>query len=271
MGTPEQLLAHQLGDDHRLRLVRGLLRLEVGRPRAQPGHDEALQAFQALARHRGDRDHLLEHAQGTVGLQRAKDRRFAGGVDLVDEHEGRGRRLPHPLQHQMVLLCGLGPRLHDHQHDIRFRQGGHCVAHHAHVEGSGRLVDSRRIDQHRLIARAVFDAHDPVARGLRLAGRDGDRPAHQRVQQRRFAHVGPPHQTHEAGSQRCSRHAAPIMPLPSQPQFPVPEFPPPRGQPRRSGGRWPGEVGRGKAGDSPAGCAEAIAAGAEAARAPATG
>src|SRR3546814_17214672 len=53
------------------------------------------------------------------------------------------------------------------------------------------LMQARRIDKHDLAFRPVDDALDAMPRGLWLVRDDADLAAHQRVNQRTFADVGP--------------------------------------------------------------------------------
>ena len=85
----------------------------------------------------------------------------------------------------------MGDRLHQQQRRFDLRK---ALAHnldHVVAETGARLVQARRVEQDILRIAAVHDAVDAVARGLRLAGDDGDLLAHQRVCQTGLADVRP--------------------------------------------------------------------------------
>ena len=84
-------------------------------------------------------------------------------------------------------LRGVG---HEQQQVALFQRRAHGV-HQALVERRIRLVNARRIDEHDLRFGRRDHALNGGAGGLRLVRHDRDLLPHQRVQQRRFAGVGP--------------------------------------------------------------------------------
>ena len=83
-------------------------------------------------------------------------------------------------------------RLH-HQHDrVNVRDALPRDLDHIVSQTVARLVEAGRVEQDELDIVPVHHAVDPVARGLRLVGDDGDLLAHKRVRQARLAHVRPP-------------------------------------------------------------------------------
>jgi hypothetical protein len=88
----------------------------------------------------------------------------------------------------------------DHpDHHVGFADGGVGHAHHAGVHGEEGLDQPGGVDKGELAVRAVDVAEDPVARGLRLVGGDGDLLADQPVQQGGLARGRTSHDGDEAG------------------------------------------------------------------------
>ena len=85
----------------------------------------------------------------------------------------------------------MGDGLHKQQRGLHIGQTfAHDLDHIVAQTGAG-LVQTRRIQQHKLRIAAVDHAVNAVACGLRLVGHNGDLLAHQGVGQAGLAHIGP--------------------------------------------------------------------------------
>src|SRR6185369_5221376 len=79
------------------------------------------------------------------------------------------------------------------------------------VQGRGVAgLEARRVDEHELRGSDRADAGDSMPRRLRLARGDADFLAHQRVQQRRLAHVGLADDRYCPAALRCRVHHFPL-------------------------------------------------------------
>ena len=110
-------------------------------------------------------------------------------VDLVDDHQ-RGQAAAadalHDLGRAVALLHGVGD-VEDH---VGVAHGARDELHHRLLEFVVGLQNPRRVGVYDLEVVARDDAHDSVARGLRLGGDDRETLAHQGVHERRFADIG---------------------------------------------------------------------------------
>ena len=129
-----------------------------------------------------------------------EQRRLVGQIDLV-QHQHLGLRDVRELRQDSLGLFVDALLGVDQQHDdvgvVRAAPGG---GHHRAVEPAPRRENARRVHQDKL---RVADDRDPAhhgARGLHLAGNDGDFGADQRVGQRRLAGVRRADQRDEAAA-----------------------------------------------------------------------
>src|SRR5207244_2585272 len=81
--------------------------------------------------------------------------------------------------------------VHQPERKVHLAQAAHGGLHHALVHAVGRLVDAGRVEEDDLAVGPVQDGQDAVAGRLRLVGDDRDLVAHQPVDERGLAHVGP--------------------------------------------------------------------------------
>ena len=118
-------------------------------------------------------------------------------VDLVDDHQcGQAAAADalHDLGRAVALLHGVGD-VEDH---VGVDEGARDELHHRLLELVRRLEDARRVGVDDLEIVARDDAHDAVARGLRLGGDDRQPLAHEGVHERRLADVGVADDIYEA-------------------------------------------------------------------------
>ena len=123
----------------------------------------------------------------------------ASGVDLVDDHDGRNAAPADAVDdfgRAFALLHGV----RDVEDHIGVGQGARHKLHHRLLQLVRGLQDAGRVGVDDLEILARDDAHDAVARGLRLGGDDREFFAHEGVHQRRFAHVGIADDIYEAGT-----------------------------------------------------------------------
>ena len=126
-------------------------------------------------------------------------------VDLVDGDDGRDARAAQRLDDEAVarpadaLLA-----VEQEQHGVGLGELVLDALLHALGERVARALDAREVGQHELPRVRPFrvrrDAADRPPGGLRLVGDDRDLLAHERVDERRLADVGPPRQRDEAGA-----------------------------------------------------------------------
>ena len=139
-------------------------------------------------------------ACGQLRQVRQQLRARAHLVELVDRGERRAAGARNARQRQLIL-AGPAQRLHHQHHEIGAfeRRGGGAV--HGLVQGTARLgVQARCVDEGDLRVRQVEDPEDAVAGGLGTRCDDAQLLPDQRVEQRRFADVGPTDQRGEAAA-----------------------------------------------------------------------
>ena len=163
--------------------------LKLHPPQRRDGHDEGetMQALQSLQR--GQQPGLVVHA-----------------VDHVHHQADRRRQALETIQHLLVFV---GPAVgidHEQHHVDVFQRRKRRVIHHPVERAFAVTVDARRVHEYQLSARVVHHALNLVTRGLRLVADDADLAAHQRIDQRRLAHIGATHHgDHGAKHGVCSR------------------------------------------------------------------
>ena len=110
-------------------------------------------------------------------------------VDLVDHHDGRNAAFPDAADdfgRTVALLHGVG----DVEDDVGVGHGAGHEFHHRLLQFVTGFEDARRVGVDDLEIFAGDDAHDAVARGLRLGGDDRQFFADQSVHQCRFSDIG---------------------------------------------------------------------------------
>ena len=190
----QDLLAYQLGEHHRLGLIRALTRLEVERALGQQRDEVVEQLVHAAARAGRDRE-------DRVARRRARRHRGArctvlraiGAVDLVDRDHDRD--VERPLCSRPAMKRSPGPMPCSALKTIR-QPSASCQLVldpplHPLGERVARTLDAWQVDQHQLPVRDPGDGPDRAPGRLRLVGDDRDLAAHERVRERRFADVGP--------------------------------------------------------------------------------
>ncbi len=111
-------------------------------------------------------------------------------IDLVDHHDDRysaGTDTVHdPLRGFVAPLH----RIRHVEDDVGILQRSGDELHHRLLQTVTGLEDTGRIGVDDLEIVAVHDSHDPVTRGLRLGGDDGQTLAHERIHKCRLSHIG---------------------------------------------------------------------------------
>ncbi len=139
-----------------------------------------------LGRHRDD------PCPGNLGLPFVDQRvqRFGRReVDFVDDHDRRDAALVDALDDFGRTVAPFDGVRHIEDHVGVGHGSGHEL-HHRLLQLVRGLQDARRVGVDDLEILARDDAHDAVARGLRLGGDDRETLAHQGVHKRRFADSG---------------------------------------------------------------------------------
>jgi len=108
--------------------------------------------------------------------------------------------LPEHVGNQDVLVRGGGRAVYQPEHHIGVGEGLLRNGHHVLAQFVERLVNPRCIEEENLRVGLGHNAEDGVARRLGLGGHDGQFLAQQTVEQRGFAHVGPPNHGHIAAA-----------------------------------------------------------------------
>ena len=178
----EDLLPQDLRGEEAEVLVGELVLVEPGRGFRQAagnGLQDALQVEFLLGR---DGDDLRLRELLLPPLHQLDDLLLGGDVDLVDDHDDRAFH-PAELLDVGLVLVALLHRVGDVQDDVRVADGGVHEVQHALLEPVVGLQDAGRVGIDDLVVLPVDDAHDAVARGLRLGGHDGQLLPDERVHQ----------------------------------------------------------------------------------------
>ena len=198
----EDLLAHDLGDKEAAAAVGEGILAEVGRALGQQ-LDDALHDvvhIEVLERAGGEDlgvgQELLplvdDAHQVIVALEQ---------IDLVDDQQDGDVLLGHAVE-EVLILGGRLDDVGDIEQHVGIDERAGRVLEHALLQPEFGLEHAGRVAEHNLVILTIDDAHDAVARGLCLAGDDGQTLAHQAVAQCRFSHVGVAHDVDES----CSMH-----------------------------------------------------------------
>ena len=122
-------------------------------------------------------------------------------VVLVERHMHRCAGVGQQLHDEAVASSRRLAAIHQQQHQIHLADGAARGLHQALSQQVVWLVDAWGVHQHQLGGWRGEDRAQTVACGLGDRGGDGHLLAHQLVEQGGFAHVGPSHQGHKAGSE----------------------------------------------------------------------
>jgi hypothetical protein len=126
-----------------------------------------------------------------VGLR--DDGNLRGSADLGD------LRRDEPVARPHLLVGG-----HAEADDVDLGPGRADDVVESLAQQSARTVQARRVDKDQLAVVAVDDPANGVARRLRLAGRDGDLVADQRIHESRLAGIGAADEAGETGPERVT-------------------------------------------------------------------
>src|SRR6267142_513090 len=201
----EDLLAHDLGDVERLGLVARRVGGEERWMLGQRAHEELEQAVTVGAVGGRDRQQLRKGGGGAPALEEWQQPALGlHAIHLVEraEHgpaEGAQRR-----QHEIVGALRPGG-VYDQADDIDLLGGALGRLLHELVELAVADVQARRVDEDHLRVAAIADAGDTVARGLGPRRDDRELLAHEAVQQRGLAGVGPADEGDEPGAHSPER------------------------------------------------------------------
>ena len=162
------------------------------------------QRLQARSRPRADREQLVHGLELRGGRQRGGGLRAAEAIALVDRaDDGRPllRAQQRPGDEPVAGADSLVP-IDDEQRGVGVAQLSLDASLHSLGERVARPLHSGQVDQDHLPTRGTIggDAANRPAGGLRTVGDDRHLGAHDRVDQRRLAHVRATGEANEAGS-----------------------------------------------------------------------
>ncbi len=200
------MLADRLRCHEAHRLIGDLIFGKIARAVRQGFQHAGQQFIEPLFLQRRDGDDLLEIVQRLkLRDQRQQFALVGQQIDLVEQKKNRSARFFRQVEDEGVCAVPLLLRVDNHQNQLTpFERLAH-LGHHLASQRRARLVNSRRVDQHDLPSLTSFllgdvdDAQNAVARGLRLRRNDGQLLAHQRVEQRALARIGPAENANESG------------------------------------------------------------------------
>ena len=154
-----------------------------------PGNDDLYGGTGNDTFHGGDGDDVDEIVPAAVVVYHREELRLPNPIDLVEGQDRRHPGLSHSFEHELVPPAeGLGC-IDQQEHEIHVLQALDRELHHAPVHFVLRLVDPRSVEEHDLRRVAVGDGQDPVPRGLRFGGDDGDLLPHEAVEEGGLPHV----------------------------------------------------------------------------------
>ncbi len=187
----QDLLADDLRGEEAQRLVRERILGIVGGAFGQQLQNRLEEPFEVEALAGRDR-HDARRGELRLPLldQRVEPCRVRE-VDLVDDDDGRDAALAYlsdDFGRAVALLDGVG----DVEDDVGVRHGPRDELHHRLLQLVGGFENARRVGVDNLELLAGDDAHDAVARGLRLGGDDREPLADERVHEGRFPDIGIP-------------------------------------------------------------------------------
>src|SRR5579862_7069542 len=206
-GIKQDLFPNSFGRHESRRLIGNLVFRKISRPRGKDREDAVEQNIESLALECRDRKDLSEVIKLAVFLDDGQQLRFfADKIHFVEDQKSLALAASDQVERKAVPRIELMLHVHDYQHEIAAFQSLADFNHHLAAERTVGLVHTRRIDEHDLaaIATLAFRNMDytlnAVARGLWLRRDDGELFAHQRIEQRRLARVGPTENTNETGA-----------------------------------------------------------------------
>lgn len=110
-------------------------------------------------------------------------------VELVGEQHGRNA-LAEQLEHPLVGRRETAGFHHEEDQVHVADRALHGLVERLVERVGMQGLEARRVDEHELRGAQRAHARDAVPRGLRLARGDADLLPHQRIEQRRLAHIG---------------------------------------------------------------------------------
>ena len=119
-------------------------------------------------------------------------------VNLIDKHQHGYGHLAHLLQ-KVLVLVGLFHHVGDVEQHVGILQRRLGEGEHGLLQFVVGLKDTGRVGEDNLHVVGVENAHDAVARGLRLEGGDRNALAHKEVHERGLADVRVAHDVYETG------------------------------------------------------------------------
>ena len=188
----QNLLADNLRDEEACRLVRPLVFAEVGRRIRQQFLHPLHHIIHVELRLGRNGNHFRPGQERRPLLDGLHQLLLVRQVYLVDEQQDRHFHLRHLVDEVAMLVRRLHHIRHIEQH-IRIRQSRRREVQHRLLQFVDGLQHARRVREDNLHVVRIIDAHNAVARRLRLEGRDGNAFAHQGIHQRGLAHVGISH------------------------------------------------------------------------------
>ena len=145
----------------------------------------------AVTLERGNWNDLVEFSLFREHLDQREQFGFRNAVNFIEQQKTRALETLHALDSAAVSLAEILAGVEQERHDVHRFDGGVDFAHHLPAERGFRAVHARRVDQDDLRVRAIDDALNPVARGLRARRDDSHFFSDQAVDERRFSGVGP--------------------------------------------------------------------------------
>ena len=184
----QNLLADNLRDEEACGLVRELVLIEERRRVGQQLLDAAHEHVDAELVLRRDGENLGVWQQRVPALHGVAERLLVALVNLVDEQQHGYCHVLHLVEEVLVLL-GVLHDVGDVEQHVGILQRRLRECEHRLLELIVRLEYAGRVREYDLRVFFVDDAHDAVARGLRLERGNADALADKLVHQRRLAHI----------------------------------------------------------------------------------
>ena len=185
----KNLLADDFRHEKARRFVCPLVFLEVRRRIGKQLFDARQDAVDSELRLRRNREDLGRGQDFFPRLDEFHDTRLIRQVDFVDQHQDRHLHALH-LRDEVGVFVGL-------LHHIRHVEQHIGVLQRTFGEGEHRLLEfivgfqhARGVREDDLRIVGVDNAHNAVARGLRLEGCDRNALAHEQIHERGFADIG---------------------------------------------------------------------------------
>ena len=118
-------------------------------------------------------------------------------VDFVDSQHHRPPRTHEQASHLGVLRRRANGHIDDEDNDVCLPDGAFSLGRHELVEGQATYLPPARVDQGELPARPLRVQRLAVTGNAGAFFDDRLPPPHDPVDQRRLAHIGPPHDGHD--------------------------------------------------------------------------